>query len=105
MSKIKNTFLITAIIVLVILSLSGMTAAMVAKCSDGVDNDDDGKTDYSDDCGCVSLDDNDESNCVGDTNCNCSPSPEPILAITAVMALAPAAAYGLARRRRTKEKK
>ena len=42
--------------------------AQTPECSDGVDNDNDGLTDYPNDAGCASATDNDESNC-GDNVC------------------------------------
>ena len=48
------------------------------ECSDGIDNDGDGQTDYPNDAGCSSNEDNDETNC-GDTICEggetCSSCP------------------------------
>lgn len=43
------------------ISCNGDTALTGEQCSDGVDNEDDGMVDFPDDLGCISEDDNDES--------------------------------------------
>ena len=53
------------------------------ECSDSIDNDGDGQTDYPDDAGCTSLDDDDETNCgdgvcEGGENCGTCPADCPI---------------------------
>lgn len=46
------------------------------QCSDGIDNDADGQTDYPDDTGCADLTDNDESTCTG-ADCHGQSAPSP----------------------------
>jgi hypothetical protein len=48
-------------------TLNGFQNADVPQCTDGVDNDDDGKTDYSEDFGCASLNDTNEDNVAAGT--------------------------------------